>query len=273
MFDRYVNQDDNDRRRRWLSIAIAGSVIAHLGAIIAVTVAGMWKVDKVHYRGDDSNILVRAMHAGVAAPPPLGKPHATKQKKLVVRKRMVRFAQPTRQVAPRITVDNGTAGDGVGRADGKTGGTGDDPNASVTSLTACKAGELCGNGLPTLPTIQPPKQQLCPGTNTPPPCRPAVVSAHVIAGSRLSGNKNIQPPDQVKAAIANQPERQVIGAVLMCLDKTGRVSSVKRLRSTGYPAYDRKIAREIRQWRYAPYRVNGTAVPVCTSITLVFKLR
>jgi hypothetical protein len=38
------------------------------------------------------------------------------------------------------------------------------------------------------------------------------------------------------------------------------------VKSSGYGEADSYIVSEMRKWRYRPYTVNGTAVPVCTAI-------
>lgn len=265
MFDAYVNQDENrNRRRRWISVIIAGSVLAHIVVLIAVMIAGMWKVEKNPFK-DVSDITIRTWHQGVAAPPPLGSNKAKQPKhKHKLRKRLVKNRQPTNQRATIKFDTSADSGDGPGSPDGKRGGTGTDPNAEVTSLTACQPGQVCGKGTPMIPTIEPPKL---------PPAKPRVVAAHVISGRRISGNSHIVPPDPVKLRIANDGRSQVVGAVLMCLDTSGRVAKLKMVRTTGYNPYDAKILREVRRWRYQPYRVNGTAVPVCTSITFIYRQR
>lgn len=53
----------------------------------------------------------------------------------------------------------------------------------------------------------------------------------------------------------------------------GAVGSVTQLKSTGFPAYDAKIIREMKQWGYKPYLVNGKAVPVCTAVTFIYTQR
>jgi len=270
MFDAYVSQDANkNRRRRWVGVVVTGSVLAHLVVVIAVMVAGMWKVEKNPYKGN-GDILVRTFHAGVAAPPPLGsKQIKKKQKKQLIKKRLVKNRQPTKQRASLKIEQSDGGGEGPGRPDGKIGGTGDDPNAEVTSLTACKPGDICGKGIPNVPSVD---VITCPGPH--PSCKPKrtkIVAANMISGSRISGTSRILPPDAIKARIANEDKTQVVGAVLMCLSSTGGVSKAKMVRSTGYNAYDQKILHNVRRWRYRPYKVNGTAVPVCTSITFVYR--
>jgi len=46
---------------------------------------------------------------------------------------------------------------------------------------------------------------------------------------------------------------------------------VTQLKSTGFPGYDTTIKHTIETtWRYAPYLVNGKAIPVCTAVTFIY---
>ena len=57
----------------------------------------------------------------------------------------------------------------------------------------------------------------------------------------------------------------------MCLSSGGSVDKLQVLKSTGYAAYDSKIKSTMRSWRYRPFKVNGRAVPVCTSVTFIYR--
>ena len=48
------------------------------------------------------------------------------------------------------------------------------------------------------------------------------------------------------------------------------MSETKLLKSSGYPAYDRKIELKMKQWKFKPFLVGGAAVPVCTSATFIY---
>jgi hypothetical protein len=45
---------------------------------------------------------------------------------------------------------------------------------------------------------------------------------------------------------------------------------VAPLKTTGFPAYDQKIGREIHTWRYRPFWVDGRPQPVCTAVTFIY---
>ena len=65
-------------------------------------------------------------------------------------------------------------------------------------------------------------------------------------------------------------EDKLAGAFKLGLTDNGGIASVHQLKSTGFSAYDAKIQREMRTWRYRPFVVNGKAVPVCTSVTFIY---
>ena len=43
--------------------------------------------------------------------------------------------------------------------------------------------------------------------------------------------------------------------------------------STRYEAYDARLVTAARAWRYRPYTVNGTPMPVCGMVTFVYTIR
>ena len=61
--------------------------------------------------------------------------------------------------------------------------------------------------------------------------------------------------------------------VKLCLTRAGEVESVRIMKSSGFPAYDAKLDREIRKWHYRPFMVNGTAAPVCSVVMFAYRQR
>ncbi len=95
----------------------------------------------------------------------------------------------------------------------------------------------------------------------------------MLQGNRISGDPQIAPDDVTKTEIQRSGKNRIITSAKLCLSKDGNVSSVSLIKSSGFSAYDDKIRREMNSWRYRPYTVNGTAVPVCTSITFIYQQR
>jgi TonB family protein len=71
--------------------------------------------------------------------------------------------------------------------------------------------------------------------------------------------------------MVKQGEKRLLATVKMCLNRGGSVESVQMLKKSGYAEYDTLILSQMRLWKYRPFKVNGQAVPVCTSVTFVFK--
>lgn len=127
-------------------------------------------------------------------------------------------------------------------------------------------GDPCGYGV-VGGTVAPP-----PPPPPPPPPSPAQnVAPTVLDSYRIAGDKYILPDDITKTEISRSGKDRVVGSLKLCVDITGKVSSVSQLKSTGYSAYDSKLQNTIRgTWRYKPYEVNGRAVPVCTAVTFIY---
>lgn len=113
-----------------------------------------------------------------------------------------------------------------------------------------------------------------PPVPPPPPPPPQNVAPTALEAQRVAGEKNIVPDDKTKTEIARSGKDRLIGSFKLCLSVDGDVMLVQQLRSTGFPDYDAKIAREIRQhWRYTPFLINGAPAPVCTAVTFIYSQR
>lgn len=105
----------------------------------------------------------------------------------------------------------------------------------------------------------------------PPPPTPAnTVPPALVEKLRVAGTRAIVPDAPTKGTMLQLGRTKVAPAMKMCLDDKGNVSSVAQLKSSGFPAYDRKIMAEMRQWVFKPYRQNGRAIAVCTAITIQY---
>ncbi|HEY0986623.1 MAG TPA: hypothetical protein VGD80_06205, partial [Kofleriaceae bacterium] len=97
-----------------------------------------------------------------------------------------------------------------------------------------------------------------------------------LDGLRIKGEKNIVPDDVDKNAIqaasrsSGDPAMRLIASFKLCINREGKVSHVRILKSSGFPGYDHKIQTETMGWEYRPYLVDGKAVPVCTAITFIY---
>jgi len=95
---------------------------------------------------------------------------------------------------------------------------------------------------------------------------------------RIKGEKNIVPDEADKLAIEGAARlsgeagtaARVIASIKMCVDRTGKISHARVLKSSGYPGYDHKLQTEIMGWEYRPYEVDGKAIAVCTAVTFIY---
>ena len=137
--------------------------------------------------------------------------------------------------------------------------------ASLASENTCRG--IAGGMIDTSLTGAPPP----PPPPPPPPRSPHNVPPTLLEGYRIAGNQAIAPDDLTKVAIARAGRERLIGSLKLCVDETGAVTIITLLKSTGFPDYDAKLEREMWQWRYKPYEVNGRPVRVCTAITFIYK--
>lgn len=109
---------------------------------------------------------------------------------------------------------------------------------------------------------------------TAPPPRPAteVPQATHREPLRVGGNvqesKLIYKVDPVYPDLAKQA--RVAGMVILAVttDEQGNVADVKVLK--GHPLLDQAAVDAVRQWRYSPTYLNGEAVPVVATATVIF---
>lgn len=104
-----------------------------------------------------------------------------------------------------------------------------------------------------------------------PPAPPSPPAGEATDQQRISGDPHIYPD----AATVNEMRRVGLialrASVEVCIAPTGEVTSVSISRSSGYPAYDTKLAHEIARWRYSP-RAGNQADPECRVISFKYRL-
>ncbi len=108
-----------------------------------------------------------------------------------------------------------------------------------------------------------------PGDAGAPELPPTVVRSSVLEAQRLTGEPHIEPDAGSRPPIGSG--KDVTAAVKLCVDGTGKVSSVKLLRSSGLPGYDQKILREMKTWTYRPVLAEGQAAEVCSVMTFIYR--
>jgi hypothetical protein len=90
---------------------------------------------------------------------------------------------------------------------------------------------------------------------------------------RTAGNMTVTPDDKTRRQIQAAHIGRLIGTFQFCISEAGRIGDLTMLRSTGVPAYDGELLREISRWEYAPYIDEGKPVSVCTAVTFIYSQR
>ena len=103
---------------------------------------------------------------------------------------------------------------------------------------------------------------------------PSAVGAVEIAPTmiepfRIAGETKIIPADTDRV---NLPVgAQVRGRFQLCLDATGKPTSVAVTNTTGIANYDRKIVDRMWSWAFNPIVVDGKPARVCSQVTFLFE--
>jgi len=249
------------RTRRPLLVAV--SLSTHLVVVLALFVAGFWRLDRL-------DAPRRTIDLAVAPPPPpapAGSPAAAepqpftkKQPRRVARE----VTQPPRVKEPDPTpvaaAEPSTGGGGTGSGDGS--GSGTDPDGTGTCV-----GETCGPADPT--AKREPERTREPVVER----EPDTVIPTVIRGMRVRGETQIQPPDLEKTQLMRSGKPRATATVKVCVAATGSILSVAMARGSGLPGWDAAILAAMRRWEYRPHRIDGRAVAVCGMVTFLYEIR
>jgi hypothetical protein len=84
---------------------------------------------------------------------------------------------------------------------------------------------------------------------------------------RTHGDDRIEPDNATRAELA-KAGRCASGTFRLCLDERGAVVLARAVIETGFPAYDEKILREIRAWKFHPHVIDGEPSGVCSEVTV-----
>ncbi len=252
MFDRIGTA--RARKNRWKAPILMTGAVIHGALFTGMWVKGLWEIRKVDAaEADVALTLGPTIPAQEAAPKGAPKPAEQKEKPKTVAK------EPTQPLAkPPEEKPVIETGGGDERPD-QPPGTGDEDGPIGPG------GTEIGDPLPPLPEVKTPPLP-------PDPPKPVIAQSKEIEQRRISGERLILPDEATAQQIARADGRAE-GRVQLCLDSAGRVSSVVMRKSTEFAAYDQKLLREMRSWRYQPYQVNGLATPVCTMVTFLYRQR
>lgn len=226
------------KRSKWM---IVGSIFAHLGVLAALVVIPLMSaLNHFVVHAQDLVFLTVPVAVIPESPPP---PRTTEQP--VLPNDINPNAAPPNPPEKPVTNDVPPPLIGGRAVAGVPGGTGGPGGTGTSTLL---------DGPPALPTLiqRQPAGPVRPGGDIKPP-------------TRLAGIAPVYP------TLAKQS--RIEGNVILeaTIDETGAVRDVRVLRSI--PLLDRAAIDAVSQWRYTPTKLNGVAVPVILTVTVVFQLK
>lgn len=283
MFDALI---EKPRPRRWQTAVIIGSAALHAGVLAVVVVGAMWRIEKLEFTSGADVTFRVPPPPGDSAPPPGAEKLAVKSATVKPIKVKPPIVQPTIIKDPDPTPtgsDTGSTDPNAGA--GGTGGTGDDPTATGQCLTPPCLGDGGGVEVPQcedlvdndgdghVDRLDPACKAGRARESDDPTTTPPIVPPHVAKGLRIAGNEQIHPPEMVRIEMLHQGKDMVQATIQVCVSARGAVDQLRVLKSTGYRSYDETLTREMREWRYKPYRVSGVPSPMCTVAVIIYRMR
>ena len=103
-----------------------------------------------------------------------------------------------------------------------------------------------------------------PPSPPPPPAKPVRLSAYEMP-------RKVHDVAPIYPAIAQRASVEGVVIIEAVIAVDGSVRDARVLRSV--PLLDRAALDAVKQWRYAPTRLNGVAVPVIVTVTVQFRLQ
>jgi protein TonB len=231
---------------KWAMPLIVTGLVVHVALLMAMWIKSIWEVEKLELPKG------RISLGGFAPPPPPpplkgGKKPDPAKKDLPKKKKVDETVQPTKEpekIADSSSVNTDSEGPEGGDPDG-------DENGSLDGIAG---------GIATAAPPPPP----------PPPAAPTMVAPTALAALRTAGEAQIHPDDVTKTEIQRSGKAKVVASFKLCVTAGGGVQSLTQLKSSGFPAYDAKIKREMAGWKYRPFMINGRPSQVCTAVTFIY---
>lgn len=260
--------------RRWL-VVVSG--LAHLAVAGALFISGVWRIERL----EKPKLYLRGLGVMMPEPAPSGGSHVPDPPVIKRKQKPPVIVQPhpdKRDDVKDTRKDDEETGNGSGP--GK-------PDDTGTCLVNCgetkAAAPVCGDGALDA-------SEQCDDGNTasgdgcsaacrlealppPPPARPQSVAPNVLKALRISGETQVHPSTSTQSMMMRARDTLVRGSLMVCIAIDGSVAAATLQRSTGYGDYDKALASAVRGWRYQPYRMNGTAVPACSTVTFEYSIR
>jgi TonB family protein len=106
-----------------------------------------------------------------------------------------------------------------------------------------------------------------PPSSPPPPAAAKIVSPSALEKLRIAGVREIPPDLETKAQISADRSGKVAATLKFCIATDGAVWVASLMKSSGYKAYDEKLAKEMKTWKFNPFLINGKPTPACTAVT------
>lgn len=251
------------RLRQPKVLALVVSAVVNGSLLGALTIASMWRLDKLPVAAEHGTLGVLAAAAAPGAPARSG---LARSQRRVVREPVQPTPRSTSAPAADTasTVSVARVGDGPGAGDGPGTGDGDGAGPDVGG-GPCLVAAGCVEPPPLapIPTLAVPVVEV-------PIAAPAIIAPTALSALRLAGDTNVQPDGADLTAMQRAGASRVTGNFRVCIDPAGRVDRVAAVRSTGYAGYDARLLGAMRAWRYRPYQIDGAAVAACSMVTFVF---
>jgi periplasmic protein TonB len=99
------------------------------------------------------------------------------------------------------------------------------------------------------------------------PMTPVLVSPAALHAN-LTHSPAMQPPAEL---VKGRPRQTVI--VKLQVDAGGKVTAASVVKSSGNPPLDEYVRKQLSQWTFRPWIVNGTAVPFESAVPVIFQPR
>ncbi len=248
MFENYVGEKTKPMPQ-WAIAVIGIAVAIHVIAVGALVIKSFWTINKL---GLPEGEVTLGAPPPPPPPPPAGSTKKKKTKKTITKTKEVAQVDEDKPKPKDLEPETET------EVEGEEGGVEGGVKGGVIGgvIGGVEGGILGGTGSGPPP---PPKDT-----------EPKIIPQKAFQASRISGNDQIQPPNDVNVAI-RRSGKQATSTFKICVTSGGSVNKVQTLRSSGYPKYDRKIKAEARRWKYKPLRVDGKAVPVCSPVTFIYR--
>lgn len=245
------------KRSSWMYALVVVAATPHVALGGAMVVSEMWRAPRL-------SVPSIPLEVAVASLPPPPPPPAAGGRSLQVlppqTRPKIKVSEQVQPPKPETTpsevvahhVDGAPTGEPVGAPGGVPGGL---PGGEPTGALGGQLGESA-----TRPEPEPPGEV-------------QDVAPTALDALRISGEKQILPDDVTRTEIQRSGRLQFLVPVKVCLTADGAIESVRVMKASGFPAYDDKLVREIRGWRYRPFTVNGRAAPACSVVSFAYRQR